>query len=149
MVLSRAQVEGFGADGYLVCRGLFSLEEAAVLSSVCRAQAPRSESEGGKPYFWGIPNDPDSHDIFNAVCFGHRLMAAVSALLQDEVSLYHRKLVMKDKNSFLDQGECSGNAWAWHQVRHCPGAPRVVCTGVGWGALLLALLHQAGSGWRG
>ena len=32
-------------------------------------------------------------------------------------NIRRRKLVMKDKESFIDEGQHSGNAWEWHQVR--------------------------------
>jgi len=31
-------------------------------------------------------------------------------------NIRRRKLVMKDKESFIDGGQHSGNAWEWHQV---------------------------------
>ena len=37
--------------------------------------------------------------------------------------LYHRKLVMKDAESFIDEGQHSGNAWEW-QYAPSPAAPR-------------------------
>eukprot|EP01045_Picozoa_sp_COSAG04_P033943 COSAG04_NODE_7228_length_1164_cov_1.667606_1_plen_114_part_10 len=37
--------------------------------------------------------------------------------------LYHRKLVMKDAESFIDEGQHSGNAWEW-QYAPSPAARR-------------------------
>ena len=115
--------QAFEADGFLIRRGLYSAEEAALLSAVCRQQAPRTAKQGGKPtgYFWANPGestDPASRNVFNAVCYGERMVGALSALLADDVALYHRKVVLKDEQSFVGgAGDLQGNAWAWHQVR--------------------------------
>jgi len=46
------------------------------------------------------------------------MVGALSALLADDVALYHRKVVLKDEQSFVGgAGDLQGNAWAWHQVR--------------------------------
>ena len=50
-------------------------------------------------------------DIFNAICFGERVVDSMSTLLHDDVTLYHRKLVMKDRESSVDAGWAAGNAW--------------------------------------
>jgi ectoine hydroxylase len=116
MALSAAQAAQFAEDGFVICKGMFDAEEVSVLSDVCRQQAPRDD----KPYFWGIPADPSSRDIFNAVCFSERIVEAMSTLLQDEVTLFHRKLVMKDRESSTDAGWDAGNAW---EVSACPRCP--------------------------
>ena len=108
MPLSPAQAAQFAEDGFIIWRGLFDAEEASVLSEVCRAVAPRD-----RPYFWGIPNDPSRRDVFNAVCFSKRIVEAIGALLMDGVTLYHRKLVMKDRESSVAAGWEAGNAWEW------------------------------------
>ena len=42
--------------------------------------------------------------------------------------LYHRKLVMKDAESFIDEGQHSGNAWEWQcaPAAPLPPAPRAL-----------------------
>ena len=54
------------------------------------------------------------------VCFSERIVEAMSTLLQDEVTLFHRKLVMKDRESSTDAGWDAGNAW---EVSACPRCP--------------------------
>lgn len=117
MELSAAQTAQFAEDGYLICRGLLDPEEVSLLSEICRREAPRD----AKPYFWGIPNDPTKRDIFNAVCFSRRVVGAMSTLLGDDVTLYHRKLVMKDHKSSTYAGWRAGNAWevSAHTAQHC------------------------------
>ena len=126
--------QAFEADGFLIRRGLYSAEEAALLSAVCRQQAPRTAEQGGKPtgYFWANPGestDPASRNVFNAVCYGERMVGALSALLADDVALYHRKVVLKDEQSFVGgAGDLQGNAWAWHQVRSTAARPSWMLT---------------------
>ena len=126
--------QAFEADGFLIRRGLYSAEEAALLSAVCRQQAPRTAEQGGKPtgYFWANPGestDPASRNVFNAVCYGERMVDALSALLADDVALYHRKVVLKDEQSFVGgAGDLQGNAWAWHQVRSTAARPSWMLT---------------------
>ena len=110
MALTPAQTRAFEADGFVIVRGCFTRGEVGALSAVCRREAPRE----GKPYFWGIPL-ADDRSIFNAICHSERVVGAIGALLQDDVTLFHRKLVMKDRESDASTGWQAGNAWEWHQ----------------------------------
>jgi hypothetical protein len=85
------------------------LAEAVLPGAANRYQGRASE-------FWMIPGDPAARNVYNAVCYGARMVGAMERLLGDGVSLYHRKLVMKDAASFAPAGQHSGNAWRWHQV---------------------------------
>ena len=63
-----------------------------------RRDAPRSDGgrggtakdEGRKSEFWMVGGSAEERGIINAVCFGERMVAAISALLDDDVTLYHR-----------------------------------------------------------
>ena len=74
ILASPEHAAAFARDGFAIVRGLFTEQEARVLSGVCRSEAPRQL----KPYFWGIPNAPDTRNIYNAVCFSQRIVGAMT-----------------------------------------------------------------------
>ncbi len=96
--LSAGEREQFAKDGFLLRHGFYSPAEIELLSRVSRRDAPRSDggrggsakSEGRQSEFWMVGGSPDERGIINAVCFGERMVSAISALLDDEVTLYHR-----------------------------------------------------------
>ena len=55
-----------------------------------RTRGGTAQDEGRQSEFWMIGGGVDERGIYNAVCFGERMVSAVSALLEDEVTLYHR-----------------------------------------------------------
>ena len=98
MSLSAEEREQFARDGFLIKTGFYSQAEIDVLSRVCSRDAPRADggrgcsakNEGRQSEFWMVGGPRDEHGIVNAVCFGERMVSAISALLDDEVTLYHR-----------------------------------------------------------
>ena len=96
--LSTEERERFARDGFLLREGFYSPGEIELLSRVTRRDAPRdggrggsAKSEGRQSEFWMVGGSkPEERGIINAVCFGERMVSAISALLNDEVTLYHR-----------------------------------------------------------
>eukprot|EP01050_Picozoa_sp_SAG11_P036348 SAG11_NODE_13784_length_639_cov_2.824074_1_plen_129_part_00 len=123
VVLGEVEAAIFKRDGFYIARGLFTAEEAACMSVVCRADPrPRqtqgrggaAAAQGRRSEFWMLPGGTEPN-LFNAVCYSERVVKSMEALMNDRVTLYHRKLVMKDAQSFANEGQHSGNAWHWHQ----------------------------------
>jgi hypothetical protein len=99
MPLSAEERQRFARDGFLVKQAFYSPDEVDVLSRVSRGAARRedgggrggtAQDEGRQSEFWMIGGGVEERGIYNAVCFGERMVSAVSALLEDEVTLYHR-----------------------------------------------------------
>jgi hypothetical protein len=97
--LSADEREQFERDGFLVRERFYSPAEIELLSRVSRRDAPRADggrggsakSEGRQSEFWMVGGSkPEERGIINAMCFGERMVSAISALLDDEVTLYHR-----------------------------------------------------------
>jgi ectoine hydroxylase len=121
--VTAADVAKFRDEGFLIVRGLYSVEEARTLKAVARLD-PLSfaiNDETGKRSKIFFPESA-SHtgDVYNAVSRCSRMVDTVEALMGDEVWLYHHKVVMKDAESFHpeEEGRVGGrisNAWAMHQ----------------------------------
>jgi len=110
--LSDEQVRHFERDGFLIVPGLFDREETDILRQAARADAAfkkhahdLKDGEGGvaKLVLWNQAGD----DVFGTVARMERVVAAMQALLGDEVYHYHSKMSIKEP--------FTGGAWAWHQ----------------------------------
>ena len=159
--LGPAEAEMFRRDGFHIARSMFTAEETTLVSAVCRAD-PRPRQGGGRggkageqdrlSEFWMLPGGVEP-DVYNAVCYSERLVRSMEQLMDDRVTLYHRKLVMKDAESFVDEGQHSGNAWQWHQAsspssQTTANAPRVptnaLCAATSCAALTVAWVRMGG-----
>eukprot|EP01051_Picozoa_sp_SAG22_P001003 SAG22_NODE_34_length_27479_cov_10.947480_5_plen_145_part_00 len=111
--LTDGDVRRFHDQGFVVCRGFLSPEEAGVLSAVVRAD-PRGRGGGSgnqQTELLGLPKgDPErpKTTIYDAVCYSDRMIKAMGRLLLGPgsggggggaVTLHHRKIIMKDKAS--------------------------------------------------
>jgi ectoine hydroxylase-related dioxygenase (phytanoyl-CoA dioxygenase family) len=113
--LTAAEVAFFNAEGYLIVKGLFSDEEAALLleaghkDQILAQQAFDQKDQDGKSsklLVWNQPV-PDAN-VFNTVARSRRLVNAAERLLGgQEVYHWHSKLMLKEP--------AVGGAWEWHQ----------------------------------
>ena len=125
---SDEDVAKFNEEGFLIVPELFTPEEAQLLSKIARADpASQPGADGATPRMWlfSTLDAADQRDIFNAVVHSRRMVEAMMRLLDDEVYVYHYKLIMKDAGNAPPSGAdgTGDNAWDWHQVR-----PRRVST---------------------
>jgi hypothetical protein len=105
-------VAAFARDGFVVKRGLFDAEEAALLQNgiladkaIHRRAFALADSQGGATEIavWNAPGN----DLFGAVARGERIVGGAEKLLGGEVYHYHSKLTMKRPGG--------GGTWDWHQ----------------------------------
>ncbi len=110
--LDSQQAADFNRDGYLIVRGLFDAEEAAILCEAARADNALQQhahgiedGEGGKAHLalWNKAGE----DLWGAIARCERVVNAMEQLLGDEVYHYHSKMSIKEPRT--------GGAWAWHQ----------------------------------
>ena len=102
---SADQIAQFRNDGVLVVRALFSPEEVALVRSIAKASEPES-------VIW-LSADTHKKDVYNGICHGRRVAESLSALLGDEVYLYHYKMIMKEAQFAAESEEDRGNHWVW------------------------------------
>ena len=92
--LSAEEHASFTRDGFLIKERFFSAEEIDTLSAVSRSLAQRdgalgrggtADKDGRQSEFWmiGRTRIGTDRDIFNAVCYGQRMVDAMSTLLDD------------------------------------------------------------------
>ena len=81
------QVQQFREDGVLVVKSLFSPEEAALVHKIGKATPPES-------VIW-LSADTYKADVYNGVVHGRRIVDTLCTLLDDEVYLYHYKMIQK------------------------------------------------------
>jgi hypothetical protein len=112
-VLSGEQLPQFQNDGYVVVDSLLDAEEVDLLRKIARADRQltqdtqtRGDGEGGAVDLV-VRNDVEPDTIYGAVVRSQSVVAAMSALLEDEVYHYHHKMILKEPRV--------GGAWAWHQ----------------------------------
>lgn len=111
--ITDAQVQDFQRDGYLLIPELYNTEEMELLLKVAKADMDKTEDVGGPvdadgrvSKLW-LTSDIEREDVYNAICHGHRLVEAMERLMDDEVYLYHYKMMVKEPRV--------GGAWEWHQ----------------------------------
>lgn len=111
--LSDDQVRAFQEDGFLLVPGFYTAEEMDLLLQVARSDMEKTENvrgpvdaAGRTSKLW-LTSDTDRDDVYNAVCHGRRLVDGMARLMQDEVYLYHYKMMVKEPRV--------GGAWEWHQ----------------------------------
>jgi hypothetical protein len=144
MVISMEERARFDEDGFLIKQGLFTQEEVAAVRAVAEADPRRMEGHGRggakaedrSPELWSIgsprqppakPLDDNPNLAYDALCYSPRMITAHQELLLkpedwpgDELTLHHRKFVMKDRHTYLppdrdEAGEHGGNGFQWHQ----------------------------------
>ncbi len=111
--VSQQQIEQFRADGYLLVEGLYNAEEMELLLNIGKTDTEKNEmvhaprdAQGRESKLW-LASDTDRSDIYNAICHGRRMVDTMEALMDDEVYLYHYKMMVKEPRV--------GGAWEWHQ----------------------------------
>lgn len=111
--VSNAQIAQFQEDGFLMVEGLYDAEEMDLLLKIGKADPEKNEmvrapkdASGRESKLW-LTSDTTRHDIYNAICHGHRMADTMEKLMGDEVYLYHYKMMVKEPRV--------GGAWEWHQ----------------------------------
>ncbi len=107
----KLEVDRFKRDGYLLVPGLFDQEEMDYLRRVGQEDQSHSvhavvDSEGRQSKLW-LASDVTNDSIYSAICRCHKLVDRMEKLLEDEVYLYHYKMMVKEPRQ--------GGAWEWHQ----------------------------------
>ena len=103
----------FQEDGYLLVEDLYDQEEMDLLLSIGKNDQEKAslvraaeDTEGRESKLW-LTSDTDREDIYNAICHGHRMVDTLEDMMDDEVYLYHYKMMVKEPRV--------GGAWEWHQ----------------------------------
>ena len=104
------QIHQFRQDGV---EDLYTPEEMDLLLHIGRTDPEKNEmvhaskdTDGRESKLW-LTSDTDRDDIYNAICRGRRQVDTMEALMDDEVYLYHYKMMVKEPRV--------GGAWEWHQ----------------------------------
>jgi hypothetical protein len=138
--MTQEDIAQFKADGFVIKRAFLSPAEVEVLHAVSRAdeRARTGHGRGGARQeeraaeLWSIPtrnpDHPDNENLaYDAVCYSQRMVNAFERLLLepekypgDQVTIHHRKLIMKDRESYCppeqdSTGQHAGNRFQWHQ----------------------------------
>lgn len=112
LALSDAQIRQYHEDGFVIARGFFDREEAALLLGTARGDQaitgnamdlPDGQGQISKITLWNHPGD----DIYGMVARSERMVESMTRLLGGEVYHYHSKLMIKEPEV--------GGAWRWHQ----------------------------------
>jgi ectoine hydroxylase-related dioxygenase (phytanoyl-CoA dioxygenase family) len=111
--LAPAQKKAFDCDGYSLVPALFDAEEMDLLFKIGKGDQEKAgkvraakDTKGGESKMW-LTSETDRQDIYNAICHGRRILDPMEAMLEDEVYLYHYKMMVKEPKV--------GGAWEWHQ----------------------------------
>ncbi len=111
--VSDEQVRQFQDDGYLFVPGLYDPDEMKLLLEIGRADKEKAkavhaakDASGRESKLW-LTSDTERQDIYNAICHGRRMVETMARLMEDEVYLYHYKMMVKEPRV--------GGAWEWHQ----------------------------------
>jgi hypothetical protein len=111
--ITEAHKAQFQQDGYVMVEGLYDQEEMDLLLQIGKADQEKiamvhaaKDAEGRESKLW-LTSDIDREDIYNAFCHGRRIVDTMERLLDDEVYLYHYKMMVKEPHV--------GGAWEWHQ----------------------------------
>jgi hypothetical protein len=105
---------------FLIVPGMFAAEAALIHEAAkTDSRATGINAAGVKSKLW-FPADHQAHDVYTAICHCSRMVDTLELLMDDEVWLYHKKVVTKDAESYQPEpegtiGGSSSNAWAWHQ----------------------------------
>lgn len=111
-VLSADQRAAFERDGYVLIRGFFDAEEAALLQRAMEEDPAirghfydRGDAEGmtTKMAVWKHPGD----SVYGYAARSHKMVDTMEDLLGGEVYHYHSKITAKEPHE--------GGAWEWHQ----------------------------------
>ena len=110
-IIDNSAVSQFKQDGYLLVPNLFDSEEMNYLLRIGRGDESHAvhsvvDAEGRKSKLW-LASDTSQDDIYSAICRSHKLVDQMEELLEDEVYLYHYKMMVKEPRQ--------GGAWEWHQ----------------------------------
>ena len=107
------QITQFQNDGFLMVENLYDPKEMTYLLNIGKSDQEKSDkiraaldSEGRESKLW-LTSETDREDIYNAICHGHRIVDTMEKLMDDEVYLYHYKMMVKEPRV--------GGAWEWHQ----------------------------------
>ncbi|MEI8107495.1 MAG: phytanoyl-CoA dioxygenase family protein [Verrucomicrobiota bacterium] len=110
--LTPSDLAKYHADGFIIIRQLFDLEEITLLSQAAKQdraldQNAFSKDDGSgakiRLSLWNHPGD----GVYGMFARCQKLVDPVETLLGDEAYHYHSKMIMKDAKV--------GGAWAWHQ----------------------------------
>src|SRR5580693_2742018 len=110
--LSNQDVERYQTEGYSIVRGLFDVDEIALLHRAAKEDHEldkrsfgRADGEGGsvRLSLWNHPGE----GIYGMFARCERVVRSCEKLLGGEVYHYHSKMIMKDPKV--------GGAWTWHQ----------------------------------
>ncbi|MFA6109581.1 MAG: phytanoyl-CoA dioxygenase family protein [Candidatus Latescibacterota bacterium] len=111
--VTQQHVRQFQQDGFLLVEGLYDRDEVDLLLEIGRGDPEKAamvratrDARGGESKLW-LTAETDREDIYNAFCHGRRLVDTMEQLLDDEVYLYHYKMMVKEPRV--------GGAWEWHQ----------------------------------
>lgn len=111
--VSQEQIAQFREDGFLMVANMFSREEIDLAEKIARADKEKAaqvrasmDTKGGESRLW-LTSETDREDIYNGFCHGLRIVGTMEKLLDDEVYLYHYKMMEKEPKI--------GGAWEWHQ----------------------------------
>lgn len=111
-MFTKAQIEAYREDGYLLIKQLFDPDEIGMLKKAAVADREldkrsygRADGEGGtvRLSIWNHPGD----NIYGMFARSERLVDVAEDLLGGEVYHYHSKMILKDAKV--------GGAWTWHQ----------------------------------
>ena len=111
-ILNPEQRAAFEADGYVIVRGFFDAEEAALLRQAMEQDPAirshfydRGDRQGGRTRMalWNHPGD----SVYGLAARCARMVDTMEDLLGGEVYHYHSKLTAKEPHE--------GGAWEWHQ----------------------------------
>ncbi len=111
--LTDEQKHAFLEEGYLAVPDFYDAEEMDLLLQVARADMKKTENVHGPVDAAGrisklwLTSDTEHDDVYNAICHGQRLVDAMEYIMEDEVYLYHYKMMVKEPRV--------GGAWEWHQ----------------------------------
>jgi ectoine hydroxylase-related dioxygenase (phytanoyl-CoA dioxygenase family) len=107
------QIKQFQQDGYILVPGLYDAEEMELLMQIGKSDQEKAaqirgmkDASGAESKIW-LTDETDREDIYNAFVHGHRMVDTMEALMDDEVYLFHYKMMVKEPRV--------GGAWEWHQ----------------------------------
>lgn len=110
---SKEQILQFQNDGYLFVPDLFSPEEVELLYKIGKSDREKAatiwnpqDASGKESKLW-LSCDTVNPTIYNAIARSRRVAGTMSRLLNDDVWLYHYKMMVKEPKV--------GGAWEWHQ----------------------------------
>ena len=111
MQLSKSEAADYARDGYVIRRGLFTRDEAALAEAVGRADralkqaGAMKDAAGRESKIW--LDMQVREDIYNAFAHDDRILGPTEQLLESDVYVWHYKMMMKEPRV--------GGAWEWHQ----------------------------------